>query len=243
MPNVVKGSKQERMVVVPYRPGRRLLAAVALVALLIGGTLTGHWLGVRETGFAGGNLSAAGQRLADLEAENASLRQELALLERGSVMDQQANSEIQVTMTELREYIASLEKNLQYYRQAMTDEFADVGLVVGQMDLERAGSERRFRYKLVMRQEESDGDYLTGHVNVEVVGNREGQRVSIPLRDLTEDENQLDIKLRFRYFQNIEGELELLPGFVPEQIEVKAVATAPMAKSVSKAFDWVVEGE
>lgn len=243
MPNVVKGSKQERMVVVPYRPGRRLVTAIAGIALLTAGTLAGHWLGVRDAGYVDRNLSATGQRLADLEAENAALRQELALLERGSAMDQQANSEVQVTMTELREYIASLEQNLQYYRQAMTEEFEDVGLIVGQMDLEHAGSEHRFRYKLVMRQEESNGDYLTGHVNVDVVGNRAGQRVSIPLRDLTDDEDQLEIKLRFRYFQNIEGELELPPEFVPEQIEINAVATAPMAKSINKAFNWVVEGE
>ena len=243
MPNVVKGSKQERMVVVPYRPLRRLLAVLTMLALLLGGGLAGHWAGVRDAGNAGTRLGDLQQQLATLEQENAGLRQELAMLERSSAMDKQVNGEIQSTVADLREYIASLEQDVQYYRQAMTSEFEDVGLVVGELGLNASTDPRRFHYKLVMRQEEADGQYLNGHVNVVVVGHRDGQPVSIPLRELTDDEDQLDIRLRFRYFQNIEGDLVLPPEFTPEQIEINAVATAPMAKSVSKSYDWIIEGE
>ncbi len=243
MPNVVKGSKQERMVVVPYRPLRRVLLLGSVMGLLIGGVLAGHWVGIRSAGNTGGRLATAQQRLDVLEAENAGLKQELALRERSSVMDQQVSNEIQSTVAELREYIASLEQDVQYYRQAMTSEFEEVGLVVGEIDVKASNDPQRFHYKLVMRQQESEGQYLIGHVNVDVVGQLAGRKLSIPLRELTEDEDQLDIRLRFRYFQNIEGDLMLPPGFVPEQIEINAVATAPMAKSISKSYNWIIEGE
>ena len=43
MPNVVKGSKQEKMVVVPYRPGRRFVL-VCFLALGIGASAIGGFM-------------------------------------------------------------------------------------------------------------------------------------------------------------------------------------------------------
>jgi hypothetical protein len=159
-------------------------------------------------------------------------------------MDQQASDEIQSTILQMREYITELEKDVQLYRHAMTEEYENVGLTVGQMDIEATEVPHRYSYKLVMRQFESSGDsYLTGRVNVDVVGTRGDKPAVIPLHELTVSEDQLDIKLRFRYFQNIEGVLELPPDFEPEQIEVTGVATAPLAKTVRRSFSWVVEGD
>jgi hypothetical protein len=95
-----------------------------------------------------------------------------------------------------------------------------------------------------MRHKDTDGDvYLNGHVNVNVVGRLDGEQVVIPIRELSEDEEQLDIKLRFRLFQNIEGELALPAGFEPEQIHIAAISTSPANKSINKNFSWVVAGE
>lgn len=229
--------------VVPHRPGRRLLTFFVIVLSVVGGMVGGHWYGVREGGNAGAELADLRQQLTLVENENARLSQEIAVLERSSDMDRQASSEIQATISELREYIAKLEQDVQFYRQAMTSEFENEGLIVGEMDLQGTADPQRVRYKLVMRQEESDGEYLLGHVNVDVVGQLQGQKAVHPLRDLSADEDQLDIRLRFRYFQNIEGILELPPGFEPQQVVINAVATAPMARTINRTFDWVVEGE
>lgn len=244
MPNVVKGSRQEKMVVVPHRPWRGWLLTVLVLAIVAGALVLGNWQGSQGTAVMREDLAASVNRLNELEADNANLRRELAMLERSSVMDQQAGDEIQSTILEMREYITELEKDVKLYRQAMTAEFEDVGLTVGQMDIEATDDPARFGYKLVMRQQESTGEsYLTGHVNVDIVGTHDSKRVVIPLHNLTVDEEQSDIKLRFRYFQNIEGVLELPPDFMPETIEVTGVATAPLAKTVTRSFNWVVEGD
>jgi hypothetical protein len=243
MPNVVKGSKQKKMVVVPHRPWRRSLLFLLVLVLIGSGIGGGYWYGAREAADSSLQLDLARQALEDLEAQNTALGMELAMLERGSVMDQQANDEVQATIRELRETVMQLEQDVQFYRQAMTSEFEDVGLVIGEMDLQSTADPGRYRYKLVLRQEKSNDQYLTGHVNVDIVGERAGQKVSIPLRDLSDEQEQLDIKLRFRYFQNIEGELKLPADFEPQQVEINAFATAPMAKSVNQSYRWVVEGE
>jgi hypothetical protein len=178
-----------------------------------------------------------------LEEENSSLRSELALLDRSSVMDQQVNDEVQGTILSLRERVAELEQDVLSYRQAMSEEFEDVGLVVDQMDIESTEQAGRFNYKLVMRQEQADNEtFLTGHAKVSISGLSGEEQLEIPLHEISSNVDQLEIKLRFRYFQNIEGQLQFPEGFKPESIEITAVETAPMAKTINKSFPWVVEG-
>ena len=95
-----------------------------------------------------------------------------------------------------------------------------------------------------MRQQDADGDtYLIGHANVNLIGTIGGEQQILPLRDISEDVEQLDMRLRFRYFQNIEGELALPEGFTPERVQIAAVADEPVEKNISQNFTWVVEGE
>lgn len=248
MPNVVKGSKQEQMVVVPYRPYRRAVVSLGVLAVLMIGAVAGYVYSVyAAVGGDSGDGTARAQLTRDLEdaqAENAELRRQVALLDRTSVMDKAANEEIQQTVKTLRERVAQLEQDVLFYRQVMSEETDNSGLTIGQMDLEATGQPNRYRYKLVMRQQEADGDsFLEGHVNVNLVGHQGAEQVIIPLRDVSTAEEQLDIRLRFKYFQNIEGELELPSGFSPEQIHIAAVSTAPSDKTLNKYFSWVVEGD
>jgi hypothetical protein len=79
-----------------------------------------------------------------------------------------------------------------------------------------------------------------GHVNINLIGRKNEQLVVLPLRDFSVDQEQLDIKLRFKFFQIIEGELMLSPGFVPSRVQIAAVETAPIQKTVDQNFSWVI---
>jgi hypothetical protein len=63
------------------------------------------------------------------------------------------------------------------------------------------------------------------------------------LRDISDEQDQLDIRLRFKYFQTIEGELALPTGFEPERIQIAAVATEPVGKSIDQYYSWMVLGD
>jgi len=246
MPNVVKGSVQQKMVVVPYRPARRAFYFMVATLAIVGSALAGFGFGYYRTlqsqevvRLSEDELSA---ELATSIEENADLRQQVAILERASVMDQRANEEIQETLSSLREQVVRLEQDIVFYRQVVSDEIDSSGMVIGQLDLEGAEDSNQVQYKLVIRQPETDQEsYLLGHVNVNVVGSINGEQTVIPLRDVSDDQDDLDIRLRFRYFQNIEGELTLPDGFTPEQIHVTAVSTSPIESQVNKNFSWVVE--
>lgn len=248
MPNVVKGSKQEKMVVVPYRPVQRRLVYVIPILVLIFGGAGGFMFGQQAA--QGGGFSEQTERelvrreMTSLREENAELRRRVALMDRSSIMDKKANEEVQQTVLALQDRIAQLEQDILFYRQVMSEEADNIGLTIGQMDVEATDQQNRYRYKLVLRQQEADGDsFLEGHVNVNLVGQQNGAQVVIPLRDVSENESQLDIRLRFKYFQNIEGEMILPADFVPEQIHITALSTAPTDKTINKNFSWVVGGK
>lgn len=248
MPNVVKGSKQERMIVVPYRPRRRLLFTLAVVAGVVisaaGGFIYGYYESLLTEQSTQSNIQRLSNELAAVQQENAELRRQVAILDTTSVMDQRATEEVQSTIRGLRERVAQLEQDIVFYRQVVSDETGSTGLTIGQFDISATNTENRFRYKLVLRQQDADGDtFLTGHVNVNLVGRQGNDQVILPLRDVSENVDQMDIRLRFKFFQNIEGELALPEGFRPERIQIAAVATEPVAKSIDQNFSWVVEGE
>lgn len=248
MPNVVKGSKQKKMVVVPHRPHRRallMLASLLVIAVsALGGFGYGYYSSMQSEQSAQNSRENLARAVAALEAENSDLQRQIAILERSSQMDQRANEEVQETIASLRQQVAQLQQDIVYYRQVVGEETEDTGLIIGQFDISTTPIPNRFRYKLVLRQQDADGDtYLTGHANVNLIGKIANEQVVYPLRDISEDEEQLDIRLRFKYFQNIEGELALPIGFIPERVQIAAVSVEPVEKSINQNFSWVVEGE
>tara|TARA_B110000902_G_scaffold184705_1_gene209105 strand:- start:310 stop:927 length:618 start_codon:yes stop_codon:yes gene_type:complete len=182
------------------------------------------------------------EQLIGAETENSELRRQVAILDRSSVMDQRATEEVQTTIIGLRDRVAQLEQDIVYYRQVVSAETEDTGLIISQLDIDATRESNRYRYKLVLRQQDADGDTsLIGHVNINLVGSQGEEQQILSLRDLSAEQDQLNIRLRFKYFQNIEGELVLPESFVPDRLQVAAVSMEPVEKSVNQNFSWVVE--
>jgi len=246
MPNVVKGSKQEKMIVVPHRPARRFLTTIVLLVVVAttaaGGFLYGYYKTLQTQQTAQASSQELTDQLVAVQLENSELERQIAILDRSGVMDKRATEEVQSTNSELRDRVAQLEQDIVYYRQVVSEETADTGLIISQLDIDAMIEPNRFRYKLVLRQQDADGDtFLTGHVNVNLIGSQGEEQVILPLRDLSEEQDQLDIRLRFKYFQNIEGQLALPVGFVADRVQIAAVSVEPVEKSVNQDFSWVVE--
>ena len=231
--------------VVPYRPGRRVLFTLLLLTGVAvsaaGGWGYAYYTTVLTQQGEQAEKHELSAQLTDLRQENEALKRQIAILDRSSAVDRQTGAELQETLTALRQRVAQLEEDVLFYRQVVEEETEETGLVIGQLDIDATRSPDRYRYKLVMRQQDADGDtYLTGHVNFNLVGQLQDQQVILPLRDLSEFEDELDIRLRFKYFQNIEGELALPEGFQPDRIQIAAVATEPVSKRINEDFGWVV---
>ena len=242
MPNVVKGSRQEKMVVVPHRPGRRSILIIALSLIVVASSLGGFAYAYYQTLFTQRGVLVDQlelvQEIEKLASENSDLNQKIAILDRSSAMDQKVTEEVQETIMRLREQVASLEKDITYYRNVVSEEADDTGLTIASWDITPINDDR-YQYKLAMRQRDADGDtFLSGYVNINLVGEKNGKIITFPLRDISKEQEKLDIKLRFKFFQIIEGELVLPSGFFPNHVHIAAVETEPVKKTLDQNFNW-----
>ena len=244
MPNVVKGSRQDRMIVVPYRPGRRLLLLFGSIFIISLGTLGGFGFGYYhihkvEESFKDG-FSEQRILLTELSAENLELKRQVAILERSGLLDQRVNETDQKSLSSLRDQLATLEQDLSFYKNVISKQTDDTGLMVSEWTLNRISKSNRYRYKLAVRQQDADGDtYLNGYVNVNLVGTQNGRNVVYSLSEVSKEQEQTDIKLRFKFFQDIEGELILPENFLPEYVKIMGVEINPVRKSIDRDYPWI----
>jgi hypothetical protein len=241
----VKGSKLEKMIVVPYRPLQVFWsrAIVVLLVLVAGGGayLYGFSAGVRESGDARIERDELKQAVLAMQEENAAQREQLLKIEQAGTVDQQALDSVQQTIVAQREKISQLEEDVLFYKQIMSPENDESGLVIGQVDLVATDAPRTVRYKMELKQQGNNEKVINGHANVNILGMRNYQEISIPLSELSATQLEEDFRLQFRYFQNIEGELTLPENFEPTKVQIMAVAEGDNAKTVQKSFGWLVE--
>ena len=244
MANVVKGSKQQAMMVVPYRPWYRTLVSISIILALLTVALGGYFYGYIEASRLFSVTSADNARLSAslLEArdEVESLRSEVAIAGRSNLVDQRATEEVQSTVSSLRERIMQLEQDVSFYRQVMSPDSDELGIVIAEFDVTPIDGAGRYHYKAVFRQAGAGDRVLEGKVQVDIAGRFDEQRQVLSLATILPEGRTFDPALNFRYFQNLEGEFILPEGFVPEQVEVKAESSKPSAIKVEKIFSWSV---
>ncbi|MEJ2444524.1 MAG: hypothetical protein P8Y42_13885 [Exilibacterium sp.] len=241
----VKGSKQYAVKVVRYHPHVTMLVRGIGVALVVGAVVGSYYMGSFKSKGLQDKAVAERERLRQeliaKKQESETLRQEVANLRLGAEVDHKASEDVRNEVIALKAKIAELEGDISFYRGLMTPTDNKRGLTIGSLNVISTGVPRRYGYKLVVQQLAANHKLLQGSLQFNVVG-RQGDVVrSIALKDLSEQVKEEDIKLRFKYFQNVEGELVLPPGFEPERIELLAKSTGRNAATVEKKFGWLVQ--
>ena len=142
---------------------------------------------------------------------------------------------------EQKEQIAALEEDITFYRSLMSPSDNKQGLTIGSVNIISTGIPREFDFKIVIQQLVTNHQLLTGTLNVNVIGREAGVTRIIPLKDLTTQVDTDEVKLRFKYFQDVKGRLVLPIGFEAERIEVIAKSSGKNSSVVEKKFGWLAE--
>ncbi|TQV71707.1 hypothetical protein FKG94_18815 [Exilibacterium tricleocarpae] len=241
----VRGSKQFRKVVVPYRPMRRvtvgLVVAAGVVLAVVGSYLFGDFNGGQLQAQAVAERDRLRLEVAAKTQEADELRQQVANLKLGAQVDRKASEDVRGEVIELKAQIAELQEDITFYRGLMAPTGNKRGLTIGSLDVISTGAPREYQYRVVVQQLAVNHQVLSGYLQFNVVGRQAGIVSTIPLKDLSEQVGSDNIRLRFKYFQNLEGKLVLPEGFEPERIELLAKSTGRNAATVEKQFGWLVQ--
>lgn len=232
----------EEYVVIRHRPGYRLRRTAILLIFSIVAAVAGYATGLAQGGFRFSSVEASNdvleEELDTLRDEYTEARQQVINLDRGRAIDEQALNQARKTIVELETRIASLKSDLTFYKNIMAPSETSKGLQVDSFTLTPDRQPGAFDFKLVLTQVGNNKSYIAGVVAVNVIGLRDEEKEVIALRDLSQDIEDLGVKFRFRYFQDVEGLLVLPEDFEPLEIQVVAQAEGRKSSQAERTFDW-----
>jgi cell division protein FtsB len=240
-----KSSAHYRMVVMPYRPMRRVFNTVLVLLLLVIFAVASFFYGYDQGMNQGANSDQGRQKLSELQAENETLTQEVANLKLAAMVDQQANEDVRRQALEQKMRIADLERDISVYRGMITKSGSNnpLGISIGSFQVSGSGGVRGYKYKMVVQQLAASEEVFTGTMSMKVVGSRGEERLELPLHQLSNQVSDELIPLNFKYFQSLEGDLLLPEGFVPERAVVQILSRDKrQSTNLEQQLEWPLMG-
>ncbi len=229
------------LVVKAHRPWvTRLIWVLGIIALFIAG-----WSAFDYGRYSARFDSADARRSEEsfikirdaLSAEIETLREEKAILKRAAQIEKKAYNELYTTLKALQSEILELKEELAFYRGIVSPRDASRGLRLQKFTFEENGNSRSYRYKVVLSQVLKNDRVARGNVQLAFEGLQSGEPKVLKLRDVTEKRiNELNYK--FKYFQNIEGNIEIPAGFVAARIVLRIFPRGRRQDMIEKTFDW-----
>jgi len=240
----VKGSKQHEMVVVPYRPLYKPMTFIAFLIFFTGFSWLSYELGNKE----GLELKVEvvrekaliSKQLQESKALISAMSQKIADLTVGGEIDNKANEEVRQSIESLQNRLAEQNEEIKFYKDVMQPNAANNGLRIERLNVSSKGS-GKVKYSLQLTQIVEKHDYVQGVVQISLLGQSGGQEKAFQISALDPDKAEA-IKFRFRYFQDIKGELRLPEGFVPREVMIVAQSSGSNAQRLEKKFDWPLNG-
>lgn len=226
----------------PHRPWRTVLALVVFVALLAGGA---WWL--YERGRSDGGYEARMARateahlrldIEELQDRIDELTKRNTLLERADRIDRDAIGHLREEIETRERRIDELEEELAFYRNLVSPSETGPGLHIRRFSVSAVpGTQRRFRYELVLTQLNGNDRYVNGRVDLSLAGSEGPDKRLLAAREfLVDGESSTDF--RFKYFQTLAGVMELPAAFAPERVQLKVTPAGGRLDAIEENFAW-----
>jgi hypothetical protein len=207
---------------------RSLLVGLVLGALLM--MYGAYELGRYRAGYD--VLSAARQRgvlqkrLGEVSNENEALRRDKASAQLNREVNRRSYADVEKMLADLQAQLLRQREELAFYRGIVSPEDGIGGLRVQRFQVLPTDAERRFKLRLVLVQSMRQNTVASGSVHLTLPAIADAQST---------------LPFSFRYFQDLEQEVELPADFEPHSVEVH-VRTARQAE-VRESFPWKIQTE
>ncbi|HSG58869.1 MAG TPA: DUF6776 family protein [Woeseiaceae bacterium] len=226
----------------PHNPFRSILMRAAFTVLAIALGYLVYELGRIQANY--NILDTAAERQAyeahidSLDAEIASLKQEVALLETHREIDREAYKEVEASLTTLQAKIQEQTDAIAFYRGIVSPEDGAAGLKVQDLRLTRGEAERAYKVRLVLVQSLKHDRKVSGDVMLTIEGEQDGAEAAYEYAQLLPEETDAGWPFSFRYFQDFDREIVLPDGFTPERITIQVRSKTRSIDSIEATYAW-----
>lgn len=240
----MKNGREERLEIISYNPVRRFLTRTVIFLLMLvlggGGYFLGQWSIWHERGTAIIERDELRIKTRAQEKELTDLRRRVLVTESSNAVDRQAYQEVQQTVLNLNARIAQLENELHFYQRVMAPEKADKGLRIDRFEIKPTDNPLIYDYQLVITQVTDNNTFIEGRALVSIIGERgQTKNITLPLKDVSPEVDELSVRFRFRFFQNVAGQMHLPSDFNPQKVQVILQSTGSKAMRIESEFDWI----
>lgn len=216
----------------PMHIFKKVLLAIALMAVSLAvGLVVGQWSG-KEAVLQNGALL---QRLNALEGLQQSLERELAASKLAADVQEQAAQELQQRLTQLLGEKVELENAVSFYRDLMEVGAKKEGLRVASFTVLATNTPQIFQFSILVTQIAEKRKYVAGDIQLKVIGILQGGRQEV-IFDAKNAVVGFPLKLRFKYFQDLVGQIRLPPDFIPERVSISVQQNGK--KTTGGDFEW-----
>ena len=216
----------------PMHIFKKVLAAIAFMAVSLAvGLAVGQWSG-KEAVLQNGALL---QRLNALEGLQQSLERELAASKLAADVQEQAAQELQQRLTQLLGEKVELENAVSFYRDLMEVGEKREGLRVASFTVLATNTPQIFQFSILVTQIAEKRKYVAGDIQLKVIGILQGGRKEV-IFDAKNAVVGFPLKLRFKYFQDLVGQIRLPSDFIPERVSISVQQNGK--KTAGADFEW-----
>lgn len=167
------------------------------------------------------------------------MRQEIADLKLGSEVDLRATNDVRLSIEKMQHNIAGLEEEIRFYKGVMLPNVEEKGLRIERLDINLTKDPSKLRYRLVLTQVVEKHEFIQGTVEISLLGMQGDLTRSVNLDKVAGLKSNV-IRFRFRYFQNIDGEMTLPSEFRPTEVLVVARSSGRNTRRLERKFEWLV---
>ncbi|HEY9033096.1 MAG TPA: DUF6776 family protein [Pseudomonadales bacterium] len=215
----------------------RHLLLFMLVACLLGGLSSAaiwYWPLQRE-------LQLNAQQLAHLQQEHQDVLRRMATCTVESDVLRSSKQALREALDAQQMQLAEQEKSLDFFRQLMTPGTERDGLELSSYSLTSLPVSGQILYRLTFVQYAKKHPQLKARLSIRVQGLSQGQETVYALKDLLAGGSELPERLDFRYFQVLEGHLQIPQDFEPQALLVEAVPIQKNAAPLVRTLNWQLQ--
>jgi len=224
----------------PFKYWSKVVFITIILIVLAWGT---YELGYYRAGFDNKDLrdqrNSLAKRMDEVERFNKVLREKNAVLEQSKRIDKAAMTNVDDTIQDLQKEILELKEEVSFYRGIVSPNEVDSSIKIASMEIHPVGDAEkgRFRFKLVLTQPRNKKSIIQGRGSITLTGLLGSKQKTLSLAEVTNARmRQLDV--RFKYFQNIEGNIVLPKGFEPTAVIIEISPKGKGLSDIHKNFDW-----
>ncbi len=178
----------------------------------------------------------AGEKLREQTQHIDQLEQQVTTLTRSDQISRQANSELQGTLAERDEEIASLRADIAFYERFVGATGQRRGLSVHELKLQPQRDAQLWHFVATLTQNLNRGAVNRGRLRLLVEVSDGGRMQTLDWADLRQQQNAPGVEYSFKYFQQVEGDIVLPPGVKPVRVIARLMPASGAA--VEQSFTW-----